>query len=139
MNDLAGHLTIQLERLMQGLMLSRVAEIDQGLEMTPAEVHTVRMLSPGPLTMSSLAEALGVPLSTATHRVDKLVKRKLVVRGRSKIDRRVVEVSLSAKGRTLDERMHDVHRQTSEAMLAPLSAGERQVLIELITKINEAQ
>ena len=44
------------------------------------------------MMMSNLAESLGVPLSTATHTVDRLVAKGLVERNRSEEDRRVVEV-----------------------------------------------
>ena len=57
--------------------------------------------------MTHLAESLGVPLSTATHTVDRLVAKGLVERNRSEEDRRVVEVQMSEYGRKLQENFRE--------------------------------
>jgi len=53
----------------------------------------------GRCIMSDFANAVGVPVSTATHMIEKLVRKGLVVRVRSEEDRRVVYVELSDEGR----------------------------------------
>ncbi len=44
--------------------------------------------------MSSFAEGIDVPLSTATRIVNRLVKKGIAVRHRSDLDRRTVEIDL---------------------------------------------
>ncbi len=85
--------------------------------------------------MSALAEALGVPLSTATHTVDKLVAKKLVERTRSEKDRRVVEVELSEEGRRRDKFFQEHRLAMIRNMLAALSPGEREIFLELMAKM----
>ncbi len=88
------------------------------------------------IMMSSLAETLGVPLSTATHTVDRLVAKGLAERNRSEVDRRVVEVEMSEYGRKLQESYRDKRRILARSWLEPLSEGEREIFLELMAKIT---
>ena len=92
----------------------------------------------GPCSMSDLAEALGVPLSTATHTVDRLVTKRLVERRRSSQDRRVVDVELSEQGRKMRQTMAAARLAMAHGWLSPLSPGERQIFLELMAKITES-
>lgn len=125
---------------MRGVMLARGLQLDLAMEMSPSEMQTLHILGfAETLTMSALAETLNLPLSTVTHRIDKLVKKKLIVRQRNEGDRRVVEVTLSETGRHLMQQMHDMHLAASRDMLAPLSPPERAQFVALITKINASR
>ena len=86
--------------------------------------------------MTDLADALGVPLSTATHTVDRLVKKGVVARDRSEQDRRVVQLELTEQGKRLQEVFRSKRRSLAREMLAPLSPGEREIFLELMAKIT---
>ena len=88
------------------------------------------------LFLHALAEALHLPMSTATHQVDRLVEQDLLAREKGASDRRVVEVRISAKGQTLNRKLHEGRVEMSLAMLRALTPGERQMLVELFRKIN---
>jgi DNA-binding MarR family transcriptional regulator len=104
---------------------------------TKEEVRAMIVLSQrSEITMSDLAEALAVPLSTATHTVDKLVAKDLAVRTRSEQDRRLVLVAMSENGRKFQEAMRAGHRITARSWLEPLSPGERELFLELMAKIT---
>lgn len=96
----------------------------------------IRLGSSGTMIMSDLASALGVPLSTATHTVDRLVEKSLVVRSRSDQDRRVVQVEMSEQGKALQATLRSKHRAMARSWLAPLSPGEREKFLELMAKIS---
>ena len=89
----------------------------------------------GRMIMSALAETLGMPLSTATHTVNKLVKSGLVERAHSETDRRVVEVELSEEGKRRNRLFQDHRLAMIRYMLTALSDGEREIFLELIAKI----
>lgn len=91
----------------------------------------------GSVTMTDVAERLDLPFSTATNRVDRLVKSGILCRGRSDLDRRIVEVKLSDHGRELVSAGHEIRLSMGRAMLAALSPGERELLIELMQKMSE--
>jgi len=54
--------------------------------------------SPG-ITVSELSETLSVHISTTSNMLDKLAKAQMVQRVRNETDRRVVNLSLTAKGK----------------------------------------
>ncbi len=91
----------------------------------------------GSVTMTVVAARLDVPLSTATNRVDRLVKMGVLCRDRSESDRRIVEIKLSESGRELVAIGNEVRLAMGRAMLAALTPGEREILLELMQKMSE--
>jgi DNA-binding MarR family transcriptional regulator len=132
-----------LDTLFRRLMLPRRTGDEASLELSREEMRALIILDPGGLDsdkhsimMSNLAESLGVPLSTATHTVDRLVAKGLVQRNRSEEDRRVVQVEMSAYGRKLQEEFREKRKLMACSWLEPLSSGEREVFLELMSKIT---
>ncbi len=89
----------------------------------------------GAVTMSDYAKAMGTPLSTATHAVERLVAKGIAVRFRVESDRRIVQVDLSEKGRKMRHTFDQARLDMGRAMLSPLTKGEREIFLELMTKI----
>ena len=89
----------------------------------------------GRAIMSDLAANLGVPLSTATHTVDRLVAKGLVVRARSEKDRRIVEVDISERGKKMQAALRSAHQAMARSWLEPLSAADRDTFLSLMDKI----
>lgn len=122
---------------MQRLVLPQLPELAAKLDLNPADGHLITYLHHhGPTPMTALAQALGIPLSTTTHRIDKLVKTKVASRKHSLEDRRRVEVSLTKKGTTFADALNAMRLKVAADMLLPLAAGEQNLLIEILTKIN---
>jgi DNA-binding MarR family transcriptional regulator len=126
-----------LEALFRRLMLHRKNADEPSLEISREEIRAMIILDSGErVMMSNLAESLGVPLSTATHTVDRLVAKGLVERNRSEEDRRVVQVQMSEYGRKLQEAFRDKRRVVARSWLEPLSSEEREVFLQLMSKIT---
>lgn len=119
-------------------MPRRGADVDEpSLEISREEIRAMVILDSGErMMMSNLAESLGVPLSTATHTMDRLVAKGLVERNRSEEDRRVVEVRMSEYGRKLQEAFRDKRRVVARSWLEPLSDQEKDTFLELMAKIT---
>jgi DNA-binding MarR family transcriptional regulator len=123
-------------------MLPRRTGDDAALEISREEIRALVILdSGGPesrqrIMMSNLAESLGVPLSTATHTVDRLVAKGLVVRNRSEADRRVVEVEMSDYGHRLQQEFRDKRKLMACSWLEPLTSSERETFLDLMSKIT---
>lgn len=131
----ALHLLHQLDILVHRFLAARLPE-DQVPNITPVDFQLLLLVSQsGAITMTDLAERLEVPLSTATNRVDRLVKRDLLQRLRSESDRRVVEITLTAEGQQLVSLGQEIRLTMGRAMLQALSPGEREILIELMQKM----
>jgi len=87
------------------------------------------------LTMTELAGILKVPLSTATHMIDKLVAKNLVERRHVKHDRRIVQVAFSKKGKRIHQFVLESRFAAGRAMLAGLNPRERGIFLQRISKM----
>jgi DNA-binding MarR family transcriptional regulator len=79
--------------------------------------------------MSDIAENIAAPMSTITSIMDKLVERKLINRDHSAEDRRVINVSLTADGRTAYKSLQNKKKKTAEMMLSNFNEKEQSLVI----------
>lgn len=84
--------------------------------------------------MTEFARGMGVPMSTATHLVDRLVEKGFLVRARSEADRRVVQLEFSEMGKRVDKRFYEHRLASSRKLLAALTTKEQEELIRLLDK-----
>ncbi|MCL6477147.1 MAG: MarR family transcriptional regulator [Peptococcaceae bacterium] len=87
------------------------------------------------ITMTSLAQGISVPMSTATGIVDRLVKKGLLKRGRSEKDRRVVTVSLTESGRSLVSDLKGHFHNFIERVRNTLTGEEFETGLNLVRKV----
>ena len=107
------------------------------VELSPQDGRALVTLARGPLTMTDFSELLRVPVSTATRIVERLIDKGLASRSRIEDDRRVVRVELSEEGKKLNQIFLEQRRAIGRSMLSPLTHGEREIFIELMTKITQ--
>lgn len=88
------------------------------------------------LTMSDLAGMLTVPVSTATHTVDRLVAKGLVERRGVPQDRRVVQVTFSKKGKRINQFVLESRLAIGRALLETLDPRDRQVFLQRLAAIT---
>ena len=98
----------------------------------------VLLLANASATPKQLAQTLVMPPSNVTVLVDRLVERGLMQRERSATDGRAMNLRLTAKGAELAQRVQRVSQTMEASLLAPLSAGERAMLAELLHKLAQA-
>jgi DNA-binding MarR family transcriptional regulator len=98
-------------------------------------VKALLWLAEGPLSVSGLAEAVGVDAPYATLIVDTLVERGLVERRPDPDDRRRKLVSLTAAGKEMVARVNRIRREPP-AGFANLSAAELSTLEDLLQRIT---
>ena len=82
----------------------------------------------GPQRPADLAAGLQVDPSTASRMTDRLVRKRLVRRARTKEDRRMVRVYLTGAGRETVDRVTDQRRAELERMLEQMPARGRKAL-----------
>ena len=132
----ARELVACLDALLQRLLPLR-ALVDSNFEFTAQECRGLVILGfRGCLTIGDFANALGIPLSTASHTADTLVTKGFVVRSRSDEDRRVVRLELSKKGKKREQIFFERRLNIGREMLALLSATERDIFLELMAKVT---
>lgn len=104
---------------------------------TSVQIITLRMLRRrGPQTMSSLAEKLGISLSSANGLIEKLVESNLVVRVRDDEDRRVVRVELTTKGAERLSRGEARRARVLARYFSVLEPEELEGLVRLLEKVD---
>jgi DNA-binding MarR family transcriptional regulator len=87
-------------RLLQGVSRRQNSEFMRKYRITGPQLGALRFVSLTPgISMRELSEKLYLHVSTMTGIVDRLVKKGYVQRERSKEDRRVVRLSITATGR----------------------------------------
>jgi DNA-binding MarR family transcriptional regulator len=95
-------------------------------ETTIAQYRALVVLaSRGPQRLVDLAGALGVTSSTAGRMGDRLVRKGLIRRHRSRADRRSVQVSVTAAGRQVVDQATARRRELLAQILGRLPAAER--------------
>ncbi|MEI6845653.1 MAG: MarR family transcriptional regulator [Candidatus Firestonebacteria bacterium] len=84
--------------------------------------------------MSELAKACGMPLPTATHVVDKLVKNNIVKRTPDKKDRRVIFIEFTEQGRKVMTVCDAQHKENVKNMISILDKQDQERLISALEK-----
>lgn len=89
-----------------------------------------------PKNMSTIAKTLSVTVGTLIIAINNLVKKGYVNRVRSEEDRRVVLISLSAKGNRAFDHHKRFHEEMVEATLKDLSGEETKVLVRALQNLS---
>lgn len=107
-------------------------------EISITEIHIIEKIGDHqPRRMSEVSKALGVTLATLTVACDRLESKGLVARARDQKDKRVVNVSLTAKGRAVYEYHKQFHARMMEAALSDLTPQETSILAESLLKLQK--
>lgn len=123
-SELIEEAVAQIEALMS---YRRRAFCDQPLtrEVSLPQLHVLmRLQEDGPTMVSELAHALGTSIPSASSIVDRMVEHGLVDRVRNEIDRRVVHVAISERGRAVVEEFGGPKRVQLQRLLGTMSARE---------------
>jgi DNA-binding MarR family transcriptional regulator len=106
-------------------------------DLSITEIHTIEAVGLyGSKTMSEVAAELEITMGTLTTAVDKLIKKGYVERSRSVTDRRIVNVSLTKRGK-LAYRIHEkFHLDMVQEVLLDFTPEEEEVLLTALGKLN---
>ncbi len=102
------------------------------------QLKVLRELRGGPLSMSQIAQLLGVTNAAVTGIADRLEKKGLVQRVQDPTDRRVVCVQLTPEGYMLQRENHQRAVDWTTAVLARLGPQEAATFGRLLAKIEES-
>lgn len=108
-----------------------------GLDLTPGQYGVLARVAANPgLTQSALGRAIGLERSTVVSVIDKLERRKLVVRGEAKGDRRANALVLSDEGQKLFREATRRVRSHERRIARHLSPAETKSLVALLKKMR---
>ena len=132
------------ERLVEDLLtlwrqLRNLSNPVRRAEMTPEQYWLLRLLHrSGSLTISELANELGIAISSATVSCKRLEKAGLLTRERQSDDERVVRVALTEQGLAQIDAWRQRKREVLTRWLSVLDAQEQKTLQNLIERVLEA-
>ena len=125
-----------LMRMSVNRVLPQMEALFQDQELTFSQWTTLVALHDGRITSAGeLAHNICHDAGSLTRLIDQMEKRGLVTRQRSKQDRRVVTLSLTARGRTLVEALAPRVMNFWNKLLSGFSHGEIETLIALLTRL----
>jgi len=127
---------LRIAHLIRRASLASMAELD----LTPAQSRTLRVISKAdsPIRMGELAATLGVVPRSATGLVDALEHAGLVERTVDPDNRRAVLVTLTQRGRDMQDRMAEARRRAGDGIFGALDTPERRTLADLLQKLHPA-
>ena len=104
---------------------------------TVTEMHILDAIGDdGVRTVTELAAAAMVTVSTMTIAITRLEGKKLVARVRDTADRRVVRVRLTEAGRRIAYAHRRFHRRMARAVADGLEPGELDILAQAMEKLR---
>ncbi|OQA26667.1 MAG: transcriptional repressor MprA [Verrucomicrobia bacterium ADurb.Bin345] len=125
LNQFADRMLVILPELMQELWL-RERGLVSNLDISLPQLHTMMYLNrKGSCPMRELARALRTRESSVTGLVDRMTRQGLLKRVRSRVDRRVVHVAPTTKGRHFMRRLERHRRHAIMLLFSPLKPADR--------------
>lgn len=114
--------------------LTEAVELEQAVNRSELAAILIMQLHEE-MTMSELASALGVPLSTMTSLGKRLVRKGLMNRTQSGTDQRITLIRLTAEGHQLASQAKEMMNRVLERVRTTLSKDEMDQFVFLIQKV----
>lgn len=124
-------------RVLMAVVAESVAGLDDSITLPQYRVLVI-VASRGPVNLNAVAAALGVHPSNATRACDRLVEGGLLARTESVIDRRRVDLALTAAGAELIGTVMSHRRAAISRVLARMEAPARDTLALSLAQFAEA-
>ncbi|MBU3841192.1 MAG: MarR family winged helix-turn-helix transcriptional regulator [Candidatus Ruminococcus intestinipullorum] len=132
-NDILVHLFNEIWALEEEAIIT-----EEFKDITNNDMHIIEAIGTGiDSTMSAVAKKLGITAGSLTTSMNSLVNKKYVVRERSEVDRRVVYIRLTDKGRKAYDHHSEFHVQMTNAVISKLGEGEIPVLVKALEGLAE--
>lgn len=130
-----------------GQLVQKLVRVFQLFERDQIKVHgftssqcyaMLEILKVGCLTMNELSDKMNLDSSTMTRVIDKLVRDELVNRDRDNSDRRVVVVSLTAKGNEAAKQLSSSVNLYYKKIVKNIPDGEVLDILQCVSKLLKA-
>jgi DNA-binding MarR family transcriptional regulator len=128
-----------LARRFAQICTAALADMTAEADLNPLQYAALSYLFDEPdIDQNGLAARLGVDRTSAGQIVDQMESKGLVERRINGADRRARLLRLTAKGSKLRERLRPKAHLVQAKLLAPLTPTEREILLELLVRVIEA-
>jgi len=108
-------------------------------EITPRQFGVLLTLTQsGPMLQTDLGRVMRIDRSTLGEMLGRMLERGLITHRAWPKDRRVSQLSITDAGRETFRANFGAARRMQEELLAPLDLDERELLLDLLTRLVEA-
>ncbi len=135
LSSLPGYNIRRMHQIAVAIFLDETA--DFGITPVQFAALTAVVQQPG-LDQRTLAKTIGFDTSTIGGVVDRLEARGWMQRNASSIDRRVRQLTITARGQALLTAVMPTMLAAQKRMLAPLPAAQRKEFLRMLTVLVEA-
>jgi DNA-binding MarR family transcriptional regulator len=133
-----GHTPGFLIRRLHQIHLALFAEECTGFDVTAVQFNVLQVIGERPGSdQSSIAEEVGVDRATLASVLSRLERAGFIKRIVSRLDRRQRLISLTARGRSIVEKMTEAVQRAHERTLAPLTPEDRASFLVLLSRLVE--
>lgn len=122
--------------ILREFLRRQTKEITQGNFSLPQILILDVLKEKASMRMGELAKYLSVSMAAATGIADKLVRNGFVIRTGSPHDRRVVNISITAKGKKMITQFNLARQKTIIEIFGALSDSDRDKYLEILNKIH---
>jgi len=137
LDRLARAMVTALDQILERMIEVAPAEqVDEGVPLTLQDVRALKAIpATGSVSMTVLASSMGISLPTATHLVDRLAAKGVVVRTRTEQDRRLVLVALSERSKAHRRAFFENRVALILGILEPFGPAEREQVVKAIDEL----
>ncbi len=112
--------------------------ISLDLDFSKSELFTMLLVDRnGEIIMSKIADYVNVSMSTANGIVERLIKKGLLSRDRSDLDRRIVVIRLTEDGKNLVNELKKIVFEYIGLIFEALDDEERKLIFKIFDKITD--
>lgn len=127
-----GYLVRRLHQIHYALFFEECAAFD----ITPVQYGLLTTLAQNPdMDQNSLGRELGIDRTNVADVLNRLAKRGLVARERSKTDRRMVLWCLTAEGEKVTAEMYEAMQRAQIKLMEPLRPEERNAFVTMLMRL----
>lgn len=129
------HRYLELVVKQSEMIIPPLVNID-GIELTRQELKSIKYINQQPkCMMRDIANYLLLDPSSVTWIINKLIKKRIAHRHRSKDDRRIVVIELSELGKKIVQKYQEMVGTDEASLYSVLSDQEQEILLLLLKKI----
>ena len=130
-------IALQIYSLMRLMRKNVTNTLTFAHELSMVQLQALQLISEGHETMRVLANEMHVKMPTLTTHIDKLEKAGYVKRSHDSNDRRVIRVTMTAKGKAAWKKSMDAKMERMQTMLQKMSLKDKKDLQRIITNISK--
>ncbi|MFE7061059.1 MarR family winged helix-turn-helix transcriptional regulator [Sutcliffiella sp. NPDC057660] len=136
MEDIRAMLQVTMRRF--GMLNKNCCTVDN-LDISMVQSHILYEIARKNLpSMQEVADTIGMDITTFSRQIQTLKKMELVEKSQSAVDKRVYHLSLTTKGKQVEEGINDQMKHYLENVFSHLNKKEQDEVIRSLRVLNEA-